>query len=94
MKYDGVACIQTTNNEINVGEVYDYYESFPTLTFQVQILEDLSDDRQVAFRIKILTGEWAGQEDVYSNMRDNTYYSGMWKFYDKGTYIQNTEKCY
>ena len=84
MKYDhNQVC--TKDNEVKVGEKYQYKEGF--LVANVEVLEDRSNDDGVGFLLEIIDGPQKGRIFTCWAASGKYAYSGMWRLYDKGTYM-------
>ena len=82
--------ICTDGNEIIVGGHYQYYESLPLIVADVEVLEDNSDKEYIAFKVKVTNDSpmaKKGEEFEISAMRGHYAYSGMWRLYPLGTYL-------
>lgn len=91
MRYSGNNTICTDNKEIEVGKEYDYSED--GMRCRVKILEDLSNDEVISFRLLITAGDSCGDKFTFSHNRDfdRGAYNGMARFWDRGTYIPSDE---
>lgn len=91
MKYNS-SHIHTQDNEIEVGKEYQYYESMPNVIANIKIIEDNSTDDMIAFKVEVTDdslSKWVRVGDQFdiTATRENIAYGGMWKIYDKDTYV-------
>jgi hypothetical protein len=86
--------ICTTNNEIEVGETYCYKED--SFIAQVKVLDDNTKPNGIGFELEVIKSylNLMKAGDIFSVWAaDGKYgYSGMWRLYDKGTYIAGGEE--
>ena len=77
--------ICTRDSEIVVGKQYDYSED--GMRMRVKVLEDISDDERISFKLKILSEPKGENFTVYA-ARGNYAYNGMWRLWDAGEYLR------
>jgi len=94
MNYNDCNSICTKNSEVIVGNKYQYYESMPSCIWDVELLEDNSDEKMVDIKLKVI-GHIGGIEvkpDTIFNasmVRENIAFGGMWRLYEPFTYGVN-----
>lgn len=79
--------ICTKDNEIVIGEIYDYEED--DWIAEVKIIKDTSDKDGIGFDCKILRQNYKiDNEKIFNCWAANGHYgyNGMWRLYDRGTY--------
>lgn len=90
MKYESNH-ICTTNNEVEVGKEYQYSEEGHVC--DVVVLEQEEKEDWFEFKLKVLTTsrttDFFSKGNVFTcgAVKGMYAYSGMWRLYDKGTYI-------
>ena len=90
-QYNNCNSISTSNSEIEIGNQYQYYESYPLCIWDVELLEDNSTDDMIKLKLKLLNIIAGikldiGTEFEVSMVNTPIAFGGMWRLYNKGKY--------